>query len=121
MEDNIEGEIEIPEVLTLFFKYFIGRVDSWQQRIEGKQRKTSLTSQNVVFASTLGLSKPMKHLQLGITFKSVTGTQKVTEMMYKLSQFISYHASEDKKEFKQKQRGGMTIKETMNRSQGQNG
>ena len=40
--------------------------------------------EDAIFASTSGLKKPKKHLQLGLAMKRLTGSKKVVEVVKRL-------------------------------------
>ena len=65
--DHIQkGEVNIPELLNIFFENLIGGPDSPHWASNLKQIRMKSTSEDVVFAATGGLKKPQKHLMLGI-------------------------------------------------------
>ena len=79
-----KGEVDIPELLKLFFQNLIGGPNSrcWASNLN--QIGTKSIGEDVVFAATSRLKKPQKHLMLGIAFKSLTGSRKVVEIMNRL-------------------------------------
>ena len=52
-------------------------------------------SEDAVFAATVGLKKPQKHLMLRITLKCLVGSRKVIEIMNRLGHCASYHTMEE--------------------------
>ena len=54
----------------------------WKQTI--KEICISSISQDTVYAATSGLKKPQKHLTVGLSLNSLTGSKKVVEMMCRL-------------------------------------
>ena len=95
IEDIANGEVNVPEIVTQFFQHLICGPDSrrWQQSM--KQRRIKSISQDVVFATTSGQKKPRKHLELGLTLKSLTGSRKVVEMINRLGHCVNYHTVQE--------------------------
>ena len=102
IEDIQKGEVDIPELVELFFQNLRGGPDSRRWASNLKQIRTKSISEDVVFAATGGLKKPQKHLMLGIALKSLTGSRKDVEVMNRLGDCISYHTMEEIKTEKQK-------------------
>ena len=48
-------------------------------------------SQDTVYVTTSGLKKIQKHLAVGLSLNSLTGSRKVVEMMCRLGHCASYH------------------------------
>ena len=61
----------------------------WKQTI--KEICISSISQDTVYAATSGLKKPQKHLTVGLSLNSLTGSKKVVEMMCRLGHCASCH------------------------------
>ena len=57
--------------------------------------RTQSACENVIFSANSGQTKPKKHLMLGMTMKSFTGSRKVIEILNKLDPFVSYHTVEE--------------------------
>ena len=100
IEDIQKGEVDIPELVELFFQNLRGGPDSRRWASNLKQIRTKL--EQIVFAATGGLKKPQKHLMLGIALKGLTGSRKDVEVMNRLGDCISYHTMEEIKTEKQK-------------------
>ena len=92
LKDILKGEVQVPSNVSLFFKYLIAGPDSrrWKQTI--KQKRISSMSQDTVYVTTSGLKKLQKHLAVGLSLNSLTGSRKVVEMMCRLGHCASYHA-----------------------------
>ena len=56
------------------------------------QKRISSISQDTVYAATTGLKKPQKHLTVGLSLSSLTGSSKMVEMMCRLGHCASYHS-----------------------------
>ena len=80
IKDIAEGEIDVPEILMAFLNYLIWGPDTRHGDTDIKHRRINSISQDIVFAVTNGIFKPTKHLQLGMTIKSLTGSRKVIKI-----------------------------------------
>lgn len=83
-----KGECEIPRWLRLFWtKALSGVNDKHNDRID---RLASNFSQDSIYAVNRGRIKPSKHILLGITMKSLTGSEKIITILNRLGYCISY-------------------------------
>ena len=60
-----------------------------------KAVRTQSLCEDVIFSATSEQTKPKKHLMLGITMTSLTGSRKVIEILNKLGHCVSYHTVEE--------------------------
>ena len=82
-------------MLKLFFKYLIAGPDARHWNGERKQVRIQAVCEDVIFSAIDGKIKPKKHLMLGITLKSLTGSRKIMEIMNRLGHSSSYHTIEE--------------------------
>ena len=61
LEDIERGEVNVPDLVNLFFQNLIGGSDSHRWSKETKQRRTMSISQDAIFGATSGIKKPRKH------------------------------------------------------------
>lgn len=95
VDDVIKGEVQIPEILKTFVSYIIGGPDIRRGNTDIKARRAKSIASDLVFAATSGKKKPSKHLQLGITVKTLTGSRKLIEVLNRLGHCTSYHTVEE--------------------------
>ena len=95
LEDMYKGEIDVPELVLDFFTYLIGGPDSRCCSQPSKQRRINSINQDAIFAATSGQKNPGKHLVIGMTLKSLTGSRKVVDMMNRLGHCVSYNTTEE--------------------------
>ena len=55
-------KVEVPDLVQNFFKYLIGGSDSRKWGLESRKRRIKSISQDIVFSTTSGIKKPLKHL-----------------------------------------------------------
>ena len=91
LSDIEKGEVEIPELISIFFHNLIAGPDSRRWKGGRKAIRTQPLCEDVIFTATSGQTKPKKHLMLGMTMKNVTGSR----ILNKLSHCISYHTLEE--------------------------
>ena len=94
-QNIFKGQVEVPDLVQNFFKYHIGGPDSCKWNLESRKRRIKSISQDVVFSTTWGIKKPSKHLQLGLAIKSLTGSQKVVEILNRMGHCFSYSTVEE--------------------------
>ena len=94
-QNIFKGQVEVPDLVQNFFKYNIGGPDSCKWNLESRKRRIKSISQDVVFSTTWGIKKPSKHLQLGLAIKSLTGSQKVVEILNRMGHCFSYSTVEE--------------------------
>ena len=87
------GQGHIPETLHQFFTVLYTGSDQ-QPDIEKMKRLEQSVSQDVIYATTRGRTKPGKHLTLGLGLKSMTGSRKVIEVLNRHGHCIGYHTAE---------------------------
>ena len=61
-EEISKGEVEVPDLVQNFFKFLIGGPDSRKWDLESRKRRIKSISQDIVFSTTSGIKKPLKHL-----------------------------------------------------------
>ena len=93
--DIEKGDVEIPEPISVFFQNLIAGPDSRRWKESRKAIRTQSLCENVIFSATSGQAKSRKHLMLGMTIKSFTGSRKAIQILNKLDHCVSYHAVED--------------------------
>ncbi|XP_032787561.1 uncharacterized protein LOC116925049 [Daphnia magna] len=95
VKDFIEGEIQVPPLLSEFFECLVaGHINPTKIR-EGKQIRIKSLCEDSIFAATNGRCKPSKHVLLSLVMKSVTGSRKAIEVLNKFGHGINYHATEE--------------------------
>ena len=87
------GQGHIPETLHQFFTVLYTGANQ-QPDIEKIKRLVQSVSQDVIYATTRGRTKPGKHLTLGLGLKSITGSRKVIEVLNRHGHCIGYHKAE---------------------------
>ena len=92
-EAVMKGQGEIPQPLLTFFRTLYSGSSSISSN-EKTERLVKSASDDVVFVTTRGRTKPSKHLSLGLGIKSLTGSQKVVEILNHYGHCISYHTVE---------------------------
>ena len=90
-------KVEVPDLVQNFFKYLIGGPDSCKWDLESRKRRIKSISQDIVFLTTSGIKKPSKYLQLGLAIKSLTGSQKVVELLNRMGHCVNYSTVEELK------------------------
>ena len=71
---------------------------SWEngQYSNTSDRLVKSVCDDVIYNTTGGRVKPMKHVMLGLGMKSITGSRKVVEILNSYGHSISYHLVEEK-------------------------
>ena len=85
---------EVSDLVQNFFKYLIGGPDSRKWDLESRKRRIKTISQDVVFSTTSEIKKPLRHLQLELAIRSLTGSRKVTEILNRMCHCVSYSSVE---------------------------
>ena len=93
IEDIKRGEVTVPELVITFSENLGPDARRWESKF--KKLIIKSMSEDAVFAATVGLKKPQKHLMLGITLKCLVGSRKVIEIMNRLGHCASYHTMEE--------------------------
>jgi len=95
LQNILDGEVEIPELLEIFFETLIGGpVRKNQSLTDTKKIRIKSIAQDTIYAVTNGRVKPSKHLQLGLALKSLTGSRRVIDIMNRFGAVPSYTAIE---------------------------
>ena len=95
LSDTEKEEVEIPELISIFCHNLIAGPDSRQWKGDRKAIRTQSLCEDVISIATSGQTKPKKHLMLGMTMKSLTGSRKVIEILNKLGHCDNYHSAEE--------------------------
>ena len=86
--DEIDSnKVKIPELLDTFLKFLLTKTFPVSKRV---QRLTKSLGQDLIYNSTHGAIKTVKHLQLGIVTKRKTGSKFLINCLNKLGHTISY-------------------------------
>ena len=75
-------------------KYLIGGPDRRKWDLESRKRSIKSICQDVVFSTTSGIKKPLRHLQLELAISSLTGSRKVAEILNRMCDCVSYSSVE---------------------------
>ena len=97
LEDIRKGEVDTPEDLVNFFRYLPGGPYVGRELTAAKSYRITSISEDLVFAATSRRRRPAKHLQIGMTIKSLTGSKKVVTMLNRLGHCIRYNGTEELK------------------------
>ena len=95
LEDFKKGEVETPEILEKFLTYLIAGPDSRRHESDVKQRRIKSISDDVIYATTGDKKKPSKHLMLGMTIKSLTGSKIVLQILNHYGYCSSYNTIQE--------------------------
>uniref|UniRef100_UPI00358DFCB3 uncharacterized protein isoform X1 n=2 Tax=Myxine glutinosa TaxID=7769 RepID=UPI00358DFCB3 len=90
----IRGEAVPPDLVTTFFKVLYGGPNLSNHSLEVKQHADS-SSQDALFIVRKGQVKPQKHLALGMSIKSLTGSRKLLAVLNRFGHSINYHCAEE--------------------------
>ena len=71
---------------------YTGTKDEASERIE---RYIESSAEDVIYKATSGKLKPSKHILLGMSLKSITGSRKVQEVVNHFGRCIGYHTAEE--------------------------
>ena len=92
-EDIIRGQGESPKELLEFFTIlYSGKTAATES--QRTKRLVKSVCDDIVYATSQGHVKPSKHLCLGLSIKSLTGSRKVLEVLNRFGHCISYHTVE---------------------------
>ena len=82
------------DLVQNFFNYLIGGPDSRKWDLASRKRRIKSISQDNVFSTTSGIKKPLKHLQIELAIRSLTGSRKVAEILNRMCHCVSYSSAE---------------------------
>ena len=82
---------ETPSPLLDFFKVLFSGSEKATDQIK---RQTQSVADDVVYITTRGRTKPPKHICLGLSIKSLTGSRRIIEILNRLGHSINYHLVE---------------------------
>ena len=80
-DDNIDGEVQIPEQLTQLSTHLVVGPDKRTHELASKIRRVGSLAVDTVFSVKNGRKKPSKHRKLGLAVKSMTGSKKLIGML----------------------------------------
>lgn len=83
-----KGECDIPKWLNIFWTTALSGVG--KESCDRVRRLSSCYSQDSIYSITRGYIKPKKHILLGMTVKSLTGSKKVVEILSRQGYCITY-------------------------------
>ena len=95
LEDICKGEVSTPRDLVKFFWYLVGGPYVGCELTAAKSYRITSISKDVVFAAPYGRQRPIKHLQIGMAIKSLTGSKKVATVLNRLGHCINYNGIEE--------------------------
>lgn len=88
-----KGECDIPENLKHFLRHLL--ISPKNLKENTKDIKVLSMADDVIYSVTNGSIKPSKHLKLGLTIKTLTGSKKVLTQLNRLGHCISYNIAEE--------------------------
>ena len=94
IKDVCDGEGDPPEDLKLFFRTLYTGTPGDISSGERVDRYIESAADDAVFCTTRGKIKPAKHITLGLTMKSLTGSKKVITILNRLGHCVSYSLAE---------------------------
>lgn len=83
-----EGECDVPKWLDIFWTTALSGIG--KESCDRVRRLSSSFSQDSIYSITRGYIKPRKHILLGITIKSLTGSKKVVDILSRQGYCITY-------------------------------
>lgn len=89
----LSGECDIPENLKTFLRYLLIGSKSKPENL--KNIKIDSLAHDIIYNVTNGTVKPSKHLELGLTAKTLTGSKRVITLLNKFGHSISYSLAEE--------------------------
>lgn len=95
--DLINGECEIPDDVSKFFRSIICGNDPMTIKSCNCTRKVKSIVQDVIYAVNHGKIKTSKHITLAMTLKSITSSRKVIDIINKYGHCLSYNTIEELK------------------------
>lgn len=88
MDDLIRNQVSAPALVTDFFKTLYSGPNKPVQ--ESIVRKAKSSSDDALFNVSAGCVKPLKHIAMGVTLKSLTGSKRIITLMNRLGHSINY-------------------------------
>ena len=86
--------MKIPYLLQSFFTTLLTGQKNTEDIPDSVKRRIDSLSQDAIFCTSRGKVKPSKHLCVGLSIKSPTGSRKVVEILIHMGHSISYHTAE---------------------------
>ena len=86
----MKGEAEIPEFVKMIYhtKCLTIRRNREGEEHEKKKRRILSLAQDAMFVTTYGLCKTPKHLLLRLVLKSMTGSSKTIEILFRYALLV---------------------------------
>ena len=85
---------QVSDLVQNFFNYLIGGPDSRKWDLASRKRRIKSISQDNVFSTTSRIKKPLKHLQIELAIRSLTGSRKVAKILNRMCLCVSYSSAE---------------------------
>ena len=95
LKDILNGEVDVPDLVHHFFNYLIIGTDKRRGNVSAKRRRIEALCADTIFSTMAGNKKPAKHLKLGLTVKSMTGSRKLVEILNRYGYCVSYDTVEE--------------------------
>ena len=93
LDDMRKGNASPPKLVSDFFKVLYGGLSGCTS--EEVQRRAQSTSQDALFIVRRGRAKPEKHVTLGTTVKSLTGSKKLVTVLNRFGHCLNYSSLEE--------------------------
>jgi len=94
-EDIIRGECNIPEELFNFVCDLVQGPDIRRKNSSDDLVKIKSVCSDLIYIVSKGRVKPLKHLTLGVSMKSMTSSRKVLTMLNRYGHTIGYNLAEE--------------------------
>ena len=94
LDDLRNGDSSPPKLVVYFFNILYGGLKS-EPYTESVKRRANSSSQDALFIVQQGRAKPAKHVALGMSVKSVTGSKKMVQVLNRFGHCLSYNTLEE--------------------------
>ena len=94
LDDLKEGDSSPPELVVNFFRVLYGGQNR-DNHSEFVRRRAESASQDALFIVQRGKANPAKHVALGMSVKSVTGSKKMVEVLNRFGHCLNYNKLEE--------------------------
>ena len=95
MDTIKSGTVTTPPLVEKFLQYLIAGPDIRLWKSNTKKRRINSLGADLVFAASNGRKIPSKQLKVGLSFKSITGSRQVIDMLNHMNQSVSYSVVEE--------------------------
>ncbi|GFU83085.1 hypothetical protein TNCV_65551 [Trichonephila clavipes] len=95
MEDLINGVYTIPEKLDRFFKALTGGKDIRRRDGVNCHRLSNSLASDAIYCVSNDIVKPLKHITLGMTVKSLISRRKMISILNRLGHCCNYNTLEE--------------------------